>query len=539
MACLNYSQDTNKTNSRYLEKFRTHLSSLKQAGPTGETDEELKKSRRRLANKRNHLKLLIQYLDTDYAKIKESLTPMLKNGIITFELLWALWQPHTLAYTTTYGTSSEPRVFKVDMAQELDSILNGKYYIITGKYFEYDGKKFGYGSMHEQIPEFQGTRRISSLPVYPLQYHQNESQLRADLIDRGKKFVSLGGVQYKAYQGIAFQKRKKGQTMKYHVQKSRIMVDPAIFRRINPNYCISAVKSKDPDIISDDETSDSDDENDCCCDSDDSESNPKKKTKFVTKYYKNSKGDVHGARIPEYMVKTDEPEENLDAVPTKKEGEKQEQQVEEDKDKAPKTKPIPQFTDEEYLIASPVLLGFSFSEKQWLELAVSKVKEIKWNDKAWDSLVLEKETKDLIKALVESRTYHAASTIDDVIQGKGKGLVSKCNSCRCLSLSSRTKFLQLSFMDPPELARHSLLKVSASFSSALCIWSRQANSVQTHGFLKPSCRRSLTFVIRGEPSCSSMKRMCFWKSVICTISIETHLSVSSCGSWSIFKEFCS
>ncbi|KAK0385696.1 hypothetical protein NLU13_6873 [Sarocladium strictum] len=40
-----------------------------------------------------------------------------------------------------------------------------------------------------------------------------------------------------------------------------------------------------------------------------------------------------------------------------------------------------------------------------------------------DSPVSEPETKDLMQALVKSRKFHAANTIDDVIQSKGKGLV--------------------------------------------------------------------------------------------------------------------
>lgn len=42
-----------------------------------------------------------------------------------------------------------------------------------------------------------------------------------------------------------------------------------------------------------------------------------------------------------------------------------------------------------------------------------------------DSPVSEPETKDLMQALVKSRKFHAANTIDDVIQSKGKGLVSE------------------------------------------------------------------------------------------------------------------
>lgn len=69
------------------------------------------------------------------------------------------------------------------------------------------------------------------------------------------------------------------------------------------------------------------------------------------------------------------------------------------------------------------MLGFAFAEKLWVELSVSGVKEISWNESAYSSLVLEPKTKDIVKALVESHKYHAAESIDDVIQGKGKGLV--------------------------------------------------------------------------------------------------------------------
>lgn len=57
----------------------------------------------------------------------------------------------------------------------------------------------------------------------------------------------------------------------------------------------------------------------------------------------------------------------------------------------------PVFTDEEYLIASPVVLGFAFAEKLWLEFTVSGVKDITWNEGAYDSLVLEDNTKAIVK----------------------------------------------------------------------------------------------------------------------------------------------
>ena len=75
------------------------------------------------------------------------------------------------------------------------------------------------------------------------------------------------------------------------------------------------------------------------------------------------------------------------------------------------------FTDEEYLITSPVVLGFSFGHKMWMEFDIAGLNEIQWNEGAFDSLVIPHDQKDVVKALVESRSYSASKNIDDVIQG--------------------------------------------------------------------------------------------------------------------------
>jgi len=60
------------------------------------------------------------------------------------------------------------------------------------------------------------------------------------------------------------------------------------------------------------------------------------------------------------------------------------------------------------------------------EFAVEHVNEIKFNPDAFESLVLPKAQKKIVKALVESHTGNRGSRpgIDDVIKGKGKGLVA-------------------------------------------------------------------------------------------------------------------
>ncbi|KAK6221246.1 ATPase [Colletotrichum tabaci] len=399
----------------YLEDLRKYGKKLKKTAAVGADKKERKKQKKHIKTKRQHLKVLLKYLDKDYAHIKKSLYPMLENGLITFDLLWALYKPNTLIYTTTYGSPDEPRVFKVEQAEKLNSMTKGEFYWVDGKYLEFDGKQFGYGTLCEEVPEFRGARKISSLSAFPLDFHKDKEGIKAALVERGKKFVQLGGVHYRSHQGLAYYKKKKA-VVKVNVN-GRVMVDPAIHRRINPNYQVSVVRPRDHDVLSDSEDEDDDDEKACGqasdsdngCGSDDDACG-----KMVTKVVRDPKGNVRMIRVPKSDVEESAPAEPLERV----------EEVKSDglSENGDKPKEPPEFSAEDYLIASSVVLGFSFSEKLWLEFTVSGITDIQWNDSAYESLVLEPKQKDI--ALVESHKYHAAESIDDVIQGKGKGLVA-------------------------------------------------------------------------------------------------------------------
>ncbi|KAL8950587.1 MAG: hypothetical protein Q9222_003396 [Ikaeria aurantiellina] len=75
-------------------------------------------------------------------------------------------------------------------------------------------------------------------------------------------------------------------------------------------------------------------------------------------------------------------------------------------------------TADELLLCSPTVKGYSLKTKKWLTFRISSVGEIKWNERAFESLVLPGDHKELILALTESQVANKA-TFDDVIQGKG------------------------------------------------------------------------------------------------------------------------
>ncbi len=71
----------------------------------------------------------------------------------------------------------------------------------------------------------------------------------------------------------------------------------------------------------------------------------------------------------------------------------------------------------------PYMKGFSFSLKKWGTFAVSQMADIKFNDNAFDTLVLDQKKKDVISALVKNSTVG----FKDIIQGKSGGIIFLCD----------------------------------------------------------------------------------------------------------------
>ena len=272
--------------------------------------------------------------------------------------------------------------------------------------------------------------------------------------------------------------------IKVHIN-GRVMLDPATFRRIRPNYQFSSIKRTDPDILSDSPSCSScDDSSSTSATSSDeqsgedlSESDPvrtptrkqlEKRYKDFKKHWK--KKVIQDPAHPDDPTKTvvcriyveDEGGDKQDLKALGKDGDGEEgKEGKEDEKKQ-------SFTDEEYLIASPLALGFSFGEKMWLEFSVSGecspesypsllvsskascfvmsranasnppsgISDIQWNEGAFESLIIPDDQKTVVRALVESHAFQAENNVDDVIRGKGRGLVAVLHGVCCTPLLS-------------------------------------------------------------------------------------------------------
>jgi SpoVK/Ycf46/Vps4 family AAA+-type ATPase len=80
-------------------------------------------------------------------------------------------------------------------------------------------------------------------------------------------------------------------------------------------------------------------------------------------------------------------------------------------------------TRELQLICAPRVRGYSLKKKEWLLFYLDAIKDIEFDDKAFDSLVLPEDQKELILSFAESQAM-GCGAFDDVISGKGRGHIT-------------------------------------------------------------------------------------------------------------------
>ncbi|EHY54690.1 hypothetical protein ABEF92_003597 [Exophiala dermatitidis] len=69
----------------------------------------------------------------------------------------------------------------------------------------------------------------------------------------------------------------------------------------------------------------------------------------------------------------------------------------------------------------PTVIGYNMRVKKWVDLFVDRISEVKWNDQAFASLVINHDSKELVEALVGSKLEAEKAT--DLVAGKGNGLI--------------------------------------------------------------------------------------------------------------------
>lgn len=132
----------------------------------------------------------LRFINEDFDAQIQSLESLLGNGEITFDLLWAIMKPQELLFSVKYR-NFEHQAMDLHSGSYGKRDNGSKYFNVTGRLINHDGEDFGYGFADIELDEFDGAKKITSLEAYPIRYDPDPDTLRKDLIQRGRKYMSL------------------------------------------------------------------------------------------------------------------------------------------------------------------------------------------------------------------------------------------------------------------------------------------------------------------------------------------------------------
>lgn len=160
-------------------------------------------------NKRlkSHMQLCLQYMEKTLYKEIKILNSVKFDQSTSFELehrhLWILFKPGCLVYHKG-GRADE----FLSRFQSISSLQNSKGEIeswqIGSERTAWNGSGIGMEKRFTNIPRYDGRKPVCDLAAIPLAFLPEEQRIRRDLLERGRKFLSLCGTRHCFYDGSAF-----------------------------------------------------------------------------------------------------------------------------------------------------------------------------------------------------------------------------------------------------------------------------------------------------------------------------------------------
>ncbi|PIG85022.1 hypothetical protein AARAC_000654 [Aspergillus arachidicola] len=306
----------------------------------------LERQRREDPDAAAYTQLLYDLLSGELMNDMNEIEDHVRQGVITYRLLWALFEPGSRIVT---APMLNERFLIVD-STEYDPKKG--YFEVHAKCIDWDGKDFGYANIMLPIFQFGGTRRINDLLVFPESFHSSKDNVRSNAIARGRNFQELHGVHYRAYSGVMLW--NNGDKRAERNVDDRIVIDAESYLDSNPD------ENRDLDALDDDsimQTLETSDNN------------------HITDAYD---FNDYGMGTNHYTTKSS---------------------ITAGEQTNPETK-VRELTDEQLLLYNTHVRGYSLKLKKWGMFYVTKVTPITWNNDAFSHLMLptgKKAFDDVIK----------------------------------------------------------------------------------------------------------------------------------------------
>ncbi|KAH7064974.1 P-loop containing nucleoside triphosphate hydrolase protein [Macrophomina phaseolina] len=345
---------------------------------------------------REHGRLLRTTLKADLNDTLALSKDHARNGVITFKTLWTIFRPGIDVYASKEGFHAMYRL----AGSTYRTICGARVYRLDLRHVDFDGKGFGYKKTELDIQSFEGTVAVASISPCPADLYPGIEHVRNHLQRRGRLFeeLQMNRCSYRSYRGLADLPMDPNQTnrlravQKVHVD-GRIIIDEDSYSTYN---------TFERNWLS-----------------------PLNLASISAKWnVSDNTHDAHKARLtgihrgpstprpPTDLLDESDMEYMLNQIPIP----------------MPMPMPMPigvqsvQPPEGLLYLCDPQVRGYSFKTKKWASFWVDLIEDVKWNEDAFESLVLPSNHKRLMLSFVDSQIRNKG-LFDDVIEGKGQGIV--------------------------------------------------------------------------------------------------------------------
>ncbi|KAL8306341.1 hypothetical protein RB597_003119 [Gaeumannomyces tritici] len=400
----------------------------------------------------------------------------IRTGQVKFDDVWQVFPPGALVVTKLYGVDVVCRVDKYE--KRSDGRTDGRdggvaFWSVAAEYLDWNGAECGWATTHCTIIHYDGLRTIDSFPIVPLDLHTDGIELRSRLVARGRKFEALRGYHYREYEGFKISLENESRYERKPAS-GRIAVDAFAYfcstsqtktalgplkpKLININTATGARRK----LIDDDDDDDDDDDKSSSSSSSGFSSlvddNLPPRAQLSNGLHQARPPPLHpgmvppkhwgippppgvmrsggmpprpppGARPPPPpgaprppIVMNAGPGPPPPHQPLLVEGTDHRAALSPAQKAGKRSEDLAELTDEECMLAAPWVRGFDMTTKDWALFNVEDIRDVAWNDDAFEKLVLPNNSKELAWAFVENKSLERSS-FDDFVESKGRGLI--------------------------------------------------------------------------------------------------------------------
>ncbi|KAJ5928277.1 P-loop containing nucleoside triphosphate hydrolase protein [Penicillium verhagenii] len=422
---------------------------------------------------REDLKLLLDHLSSgssgDYRldKYFKEQKPTLRPQNIQFDDLWTIFPPGMLVYGKPFQNQHQVFIVQDNMGawpEDNGSVKGAKPWKMTCWTYDWNGFEFERTPFMIVFEPFEGYKPLAALPYFPFEHHPNHEQVKEEMILRGKEFQKLcaagGSPRLFDYKGDAIFGRKgfNGMAQGDNDDSDSKSHDTSWLRRALARS--TSIDQVPPSTAKPYNT------------------DGRVMVDYLS-YFEYGNSNARNGTLDRSWLDppcTCSDCRSNDELATK---------YREYFDSKPQNRKL---DDEQYLLFPPRVLGYILKEKQWAQLQVSLIKDIPKNDPndAWSSRLrlADDDTKSLLYDLVKSHTSLGSQSedskqkrleVDDIIPGKGKGLVillygppgvGKTSTAETIAVATQKPLFSVSVADVGTQAKNVESNLSRIFSLA-------------------------------------------------------------------------